>query len=74
MAKYKVYVTRLIPDPGSEHLEANNCDLTFWESADAIPHEDLVNNLKENQYDALLCMLTDKIDTEVLDAAGMMFF
>ncbi|XP_076451460.1 glyoxylate reductase/hydroxypyruvate reductase-like [Babylonia areolata] len=70
MGKYKVYVTRFIPKPGPEFLEKNDCDLTYWESDEAIPHEELVKNLGAEKYDALLCMLTDKINSEVLDAAG----
>ncbi|KAK7494189.1 hypothetical protein BaRGS_00014662 [Batillaria attramentaria] len=67
---HKVYVTRIIQKPGPAALEAAGCTLTYWESADAIPREELIKNLKADTYDGLLCMLTDKIDGEVLDAAG----
>lgn len=70
MGKYKVYVTRRIPKPGPEFLEQNDCELTFWDSDDAIPHSDLVKNIKADKYDALLCMLTDQVDAAVMDAAG----
>ncbi|KAK7093334.1 glyoxylate reductase/hydroxypyruvate reductase-like [Littorina saxatilis] len=70
MPKYKVYVTRRIPKPGPAFLKKNDCELTFWDSDDAIPHADLVNNIGENKYDALLCMLTDQVDAAVMDAAG----
>ncbi|KAI8795353.1 glyoxylate reductase/hydroxypyruvate reductase [Biomphalaria glabrata] len=64
-----VYVTRRIPKPGLTKLsELFNID--SYESDEAIPHDVLVNSMKEKRYDALLCMLTDKIDKEVLDAAG----
>ena len=65
--RYKVYVTRRIPDPGTQSL-TSSCDVTFWDSDDAIPREELLKNVKG--MDAILCMLTDKIDGEVLEHAG----
>jgi len=38
--------------------------------ARVLAKEELVNYLKDGQYDAVLCLLTDKIDAEVFDAAG----
>lgn len=67
---HKVYITRIIQEPGPKALTNGGCELTYWNSDDAIPHADLVENLKAEKYDAILCMLTDKIDAEVLDAAG----
>lgn len=64
---FKVFVTRRIPDPGTQILTPS-CDVTFWESDDTIPREDLLKNVKD--VDAILCMLTDKIDREVLEQAG----
>ncbi|XP_067659405.1 glyoxylate reductase/hydroxypyruvate reductase-like [Haliotis asinina] len=65
--KPRVYVTRKVPAPGVELLKTE-CDLTFWESDEAIPREELLKNIPG--YDALFCMLTDSIDKEVLEAAG----
>lgn len=62
----KVYVTRKIPKPGMKLL--NGCDVTYWDSDDAIPREELIRNVAG--IDGLLCMLTDTIDAEVLEAAG----
>lgn len=64
---FKVFVTRRIPDPGTQILTPSR-DVTFWESDDTIPREDLLKNVKG--VDAILCMLTDKIDREVLEQAG----
>lgn len=65
----KVYITRRIPKPGLDKL-STEFTINHYDSDEAIPHDVLVNNIKGKGYDALLCMLTDKIDTEVLDAAG----
>ncbi|KAH9508682.1 hypothetical protein Btru_049632 [Bulinus truncatus] len=69
MPDKNVYITRRIPKAGLDKLtEVFNID--SYESDEAIPHEVLVESLKQKPYDALLCMLTDKIDKEVLEAAG----
>ncbi|XP_061163580.1 glyoxylate reductase/hydroxypyruvate reductase-like [Saccostrea echinata] len=65
--RYKVYVTRRIPDPGTKLL-GTCCDVTFWDSDDVIPRKELLKNVKG--VDAILCMLTDKINDEVLEHAG----
>ncbi|KAK3731018.1 hypothetical protein RRG08_066034 [Elysia crispata] len=69
MAECKVYVTRRIPTPGTKLL-SQHFKIDSYDSDEAIPHEVLVEALKAKQYDALYCMLTDIINTEVLDAAG----
>lgn len=65
--KKKIYVTRRIPQPGLDLLD--QFDVITWDSDEAIPQEELIKNVAG--VDALLCMLTDQIDTKVLDAAGM---
>lgn len=64
--KWKVYVTRRIPRPGLDLLK--DCEVTIWDSDDAIPKVELIKNVRG--VDAVLCMLTDTIDQEVLEAAG----
>ncbi|CAL1536633.1 unnamed protein product [Lymnaea stagnalis] len=64
-----VYVTRNIPQPGLAKL-AEQFNIETYQSDEAIPHDVLVSAMKGKRYDALLCMLTDQIDEEVLDAAG----
>ncbi|XP_050411723.1 glyoxylate reductase/hydroxypyruvate reductase [Patella vulgata] len=65
--KPKVYVTRLVPQPGIDILE-KECELTFWKSDEAIPQEELLKNVRG--VDGLFCMLTDQINKEVIEAAG----
>eukprot|EP00106_Octopus_bimaculoides_P009885 XP_014777327.1 PREDICTED: glyoxylate reductase/hydroxypyruvate reductase-like isoform X3 [Octopus bimaculoides] len=65
----KIYVTRKIPEPGVKLMRDKGYQLDFWDSDEAIPHKELVKNLKK-KYDGLYCMLTDTIDKAVLDAAG----
>ncbi|ESO88816.1 hypothetical protein LOTGIDRAFT_125448 [Lottia gigantea] len=63
----KVYVTRLVPQTGIDILKPE-CDLSFWESDEAIPQDELLKNVKG--IDGLFCMLTDNINKDVIDAAG----
>lgn len=67
MTKFRVYVTRRIPKTGLDLL-LPECDIEFWDSDEAIPQDELLKNVPG--INALLCMLTDKIDEEVLDKAG----
>ena len=65
----KVYITREIPQEGVEVLK-EHCDLTHWDSnCHAVPRDELIKNIAG--VDGLFCLLTDKIDDAVLDAAGV---
>jgi len=67
VARPKVYVTRIIPEPGLSMLK-ECCDVEIHESKDYPPsREELIRKVRDK--DALLCLLTDKIDAEVMDAA-----
>ncbi|RLE60442.1 MAG: D-glycerate dehydrogenase [Thermoprotei archaeon] len=67
MPKPKVYVTRIIPEPGLSILK-ECCDVEIHQSKEWPPsREELIEKVKDK--DGLLCLLTDKIDAEVMDAA-----
>ena len=66
--KKTVYVTRKIPEPGLKALRDAGCVVVTWDSDEAIPRETFVEKVKG--VDGLLCMLTDNINAEILDAAG----
>ena len=67
MSKSKVFVTRVIPDKGLEIIK-DFCDVNVW--SDELPpsREELLQHV--HGIDGLLCLLTDKIDVDVMDAAG----
>jgi glyoxylate reductase len=67
MAKPRVYVTRLIPE-SALRLLAKQCVVEVNPHDRPLTREELL--LHVHNRDAVLCMLTDKIDAEVLDAAG----
>ena len=61
-----VLLTRRIPSSVVARLEAK-CELDVYTGRDAIPRAELFARLSGKQ--ALICLLTDRIDAEVLDAA-----
>jgi glyoxylate reductase len=67
MSKQKVFVTRAIPEKGFEILR-DFCDVDLW--TDELPpsRDELLQHVRG--VDGLLCLLTDRIDGEVMDEAG----
>ncbi|XP_038660468.1 glyoxylate reductase/hydroxypyruvate reductase-like [Scyliorhinus canicula] len=65
----KVFVTRRIPNEGLRVLsESGICNIQQWDSDEPVPKEELLKGIAGAH--GLYCMLTDKIDDEVLQAAG----
>uniref|UniRef100_A0A8C4IVD0 Glyoxylate reductase/hydroxypyruvate reductase n=1 Tax=Dicentrarchus labrax TaxID=13489 RepID=A0A8C4IVD0_DICLA len=66
----RVYVTRQIPPEGLKILrESGQVQFELWDSDDApVPRKELLQKVKG--VDGLVCVLTEKIDAELLDAAG----
>jgi glyoxylate reductase len=62
-----VYVTRKIPEPGPSILK-KHFQINMNPGVDVLKRETLFENVRD--VDALLCMLGDKIDAKVMDAAG----
>ena len=65
--KNKVYITRKIPEPGPSILK-KYFQTNMNSGADVLGREKLFENVRG--VNALICMLGDKIDSEVMDAAG----
>jgi glyoxylate reductase len=64
--KPKVFVTRIIPDQGLK-LVLEHCDAEVWQ--DELPPPRAVLLEKVRDLDGLLCLLTEKVDAELLDQA-----
>ena len=67
MAKPKVFVTRIIPNKGLD-LVRDFCDVDLWEGELPPPREEVLERVRG--VDGLLSLLTDRVDGEVMDAAG----
>jgi glyoxylate reductase len=66
MTKAKVLMTRIVPEQAMEKVRGQ-CDLAVWEEDCAVPQDWLVKNIGDAQ--GLFCLLTDKVDEEILLAA-----
>ncbi|MFQ6043023.1 MAG: D-glycerate dehydrogenase, partial [Candidatus Poribacteria bacterium] len=63
--KPKVYVTRRLPQPALDRLE-EVFEVEINPEDRVLTREELLDNVKK--CDVLLCLLTDDIDAEVMDA------
>lgn len=66
----KIYITRKIPDSGINLLKEKGYDVIINPEDRVLTKDELIEALKEQNYDAVLCLLTDKIDKGVFEAAG----
>lgn len=64
MGKYKVYVTRRLPQKALDMI-STECDMQVNPHDRVLTREELENAVKG--IDGLLCLLTDSIDAELLD-------
>ncbi len=67
MSKPKVFVTRRIPDQGLK-LVQDFCTADIWPGDLPPTRQELLAHIRD--VDGLLCLLTDRVDGEVMDAAG----
>jgi glyoxylate reductase len=67
MPNPRVFVTRLIPDKGLDMVR-QVAGVEVWQDPLPPPYETLLK--KVTGLDALLCLLTDKIDANLMDAIG----
>jgi len=67
MSKPKVFVTRIIPEKGLD-LIREFCEMDLWQDELPPAREELLKRVQG--VDGLLCLLTDRVDGEVMDVAG----
>lgn len=67
MSKPSVIVTRRLPQAAVQPL-AEQCDLRYWDQDDPIPRQTLLEWVAG--VEGIYCLLTERIDAELLDAAG----
>lgn len=64
----KVYITSLVPQNGVTLLKEAGCVISQWPQEDSVPREQFLKDVVG--ADALYCTLCQKIDKELLEAAG----
>jgi glyoxylate/hydroxypyruvate reductase len=67
MTKSKVYVTRDVHQDAIDLLK-EHFEVDIWKSEEVVPRDELLKKVKG--VDAIFCTISDKINTEVLEAAG----
>lgn len=66
----KIFITRKIPESGIDLLKENGYEVAVNTDDKVLTHKELKAALKGQNYNAVLCLLTDKIDDEVFEAVG----
>ncbi|XP_038060320.1 glyoxylate reductase/hydroxypyruvate reductase-like isoform X2 [Patiria miniata] len=65
--RWKIYVTRrLLPE--ALDLLKEKCDIEIWDHDNVVPRDELLKRIAGKE--GMLCQLTEKINKELLDAAG----
>lgn len=65
----KIYITRRISERGIDKLKEKGYEIDINPEDRVLSKEELVSVLKQKPYDAVLCLLTDKIDKEIFEVA-----
>lgn len=65
----KIFVTRQIPNVGIAMLKGKGYEVEINPKDKILSRKELVKYLRKGNYDAVLCLLTDKIDASVFDQA-----
>jgi len=66
----KIFITREIPKAGAEKLHAAGHEIIISAKDGVLTKDELITALSGKNYDAVLCLLTDKIDEDIFVAAG----
>jgi glyoxylate reductase len=65
----KIFITRMIPKSGIDLLSSRGYEVIVSPEDRVLSKEELLDFIKGQNYDAVLCLLTDKIDADVLEAS-----
>ena len=66
----KIFITKMVPESGIKRLKDKGYEIFVNSEDRVLTKKELINSLKGQNYDALFCLLTDKIDGEVMDSFG----
>ena len=69
MSRPRVFVTRSVHGEAIDHLK-EKCDVDIWNSDKVVPRPELLKRVQG--VAGIFCTISDHIDVEVLNAAGMM--
>src|SRR3989344_3332793 len=66
----KIFVTRQIPEAGITLLKDKGYEVEVSKKDGVLTRAEFIQAIQGKGYDAVLCLLTDKIDDEIFEAAG----
>jgi glyoxylate reductase len=66
----KIFVTQRIPEIGIKMLQDKGYEVDVSPKDGILTKEELISALKQKPYDAVLCLLTNNITSEVFDAVS----
>lgn len=66
----KIFITRQIPEAGIKMLKDKGYQVDISQKDGVLTKNELISELKDKNYDAVICLLTDKIDDEIFEAVG----
>src|SRR3989338_1301461 len=64
-----IFITRQIPGRGVKMLEEKGYNVTVGKSQTPPTQEEIIEEIKNKNYDAVITLLTDKIDGKIFDAS-----
>lgn len=67
---FRVFITRQIPEAGIQLLKDKGYEVDINPDDRVLSKDEIISSLKSKAYDAVLCLLTDKIDRDIFEAAG----
>jgi glyoxylate reductase len=66
MTQARVLATHPLFEP-ARHILQESCDVEYWDKPERPPRDEVLRQVKDR--DALICLLTEKVDDELLQAA-----
>ncbi len=66
-----IFITREIPEEGLKILKEKGYDVTVGKRVDPLTERELIKEIKNKNYDAIITLLTDKIGAKVFDASPL---
>lgn len=65
----KIFITRMIPKSGIDLLTSRGYEVVVSPQDGVLSKKELIGSIKGQNYDAVLCLLTDKIDADIFEAS-----
>ncbi len=65
----KIFITRQIPENGINLLKEKGYEVTIGDTKTPPTQEEIMEQIKDKNYDAIVTLLTDKIDGKIFDAS-----